>query len=76
MFIKIKKGCCISSAAVIGDRIYDIEAAKKSNSISIGVLFGYGGKEPEQADITITDFPSLLNIFPLPRYPKVSSYFG
>jgi phosphoglycolate phosphatase-like HAD superfamily hydrolase/uridine kinase len=50
-------------AAVIGDRIYDIEAAVNTHSLSIGVLYGYGGREAEQADLVITHFPDLLKIF-------------
>ena len=50
-------------AAVIGDRIHDIEAAQSTKSLSIGVLYGYGGKEPEKAHITIRRFPELLDIF-------------
>jgi uridine kinase len=50
-------------AAVVGDRCHDIEAARETESLSIGVLFGYGGNEPEKADITIKSFGELLNIF-------------
>jgi phosphoglycolate phosphatase-like HAD superfamily hydrolase len=52
-----------ATAAVVGDRIHDIEAARENNCLSIGALFGYGGKEPEEADITITKFDDLLSIF-------------
>jgi len=60
-------------AAIIGDRIHDIQAARETNSLSIGVLFGYGGKEPEEADITIAEFSALLNIFDrqLPIFEQV-----
>ena len=51
------------TAAVVGDRIHDIEAARETDSLSIGVLFGYGGEEPEKADITINRFDELLSIF-------------
>jgi len=51
------------TAAVVGDRIHDVEAARETNSLSIGVLFGYGGEEPEKADITINRFDELLSIF-------------
>jgi uridine kinase len=60
---KLKENYAISSAAVIGDRIYDIEAARLTGSLAVGALYGYGGKEPEQADITISCFPDLLTIF-------------
>ncbi len=60
-------------SAVIGDRVHDIEAAGDSNALSIGVLYGYGGKEPEEADITISKFPELLDIFnrKLPVFEKI-----
>jgi HAD superfamily hydrolase (TIGR01549 family) len=51
------------TAAVVGDRVHDVEAARETNSLSIGVLFGYGGDEPEKADITINRFDELLSIF-------------
>jgi HAD superfamily hydrolase (TIGR01549 family) len=60
---KIKQRFGGMTAAVVGDRSYDIEAARETNSLSIGVLFGYGGEEPKQADITINRFDDLLSIF-------------
>ena len=50
-------------AAVVGDRIHDIEAARETGSLSVGVLYGFGGGEPEQADVTIEEFKDLLSIF-------------
>jgi phosphoglycolate phosphatase-like HAD superfamily hydrolase len=52
-----------AKAAIVGDRVHDIEAAKGNDCLSIGVLFGYGGSEPEQADLTISKFDDLLSIF-------------
>jgi phosphoglycolate phosphatase len=60
---KIKDKFSCSAAAVVGDRIHDIEAAGETDSLSIGVLFGYGEQEPEQADITIKSFDELQYIF-------------
>ncbi len=60
---KIKQKFGGLTAAVVGDRSHDIEAARETGSLSIGVLFGYGGEEPEQADITINKFDDLLSIF-------------
>ena len=60
---KIKDRFGGMEAAVIGDRIHDIEAARETGSLSIGVLFGYGKDEPEQADMTIRKFNDLLDIF-------------
>jgi len=70
---KIKNKFGNSEAAVIGDRTHDIEAAKENNALSIGVLYGYGGKEPEQADITVSKFSDLLDIFDrkLPIFEKI-----
>lgn len=51
------------AAAVVGDRSHDIEAARENDSLSIGALYGYGEKEPEEADITINKFADLLSIF-------------
>ncbi len=62
------------NAAVVGDRHHDIEAARETGSLSIGVLFGYGGEEPKQADITIEKFDELLSIFDrrLPIFEKIT----
>jgi phosphoglycolate phosphatase len=51
------------AAAVVGDRIQDIEAARANDCLSVGVLFGYGDDEPRQADIAISSFHELLTIF-------------
>ncbi|MGD0795112.1 MAG: HAD hydrolase-like protein [Dehalococcoidales bacterium] len=63
------------TAAIVGDRIHDIEAARETGSLSIGALFGYGGKEPEQADLTINKFDDLLSIFDRrrPIFEKIAS---
>jgi HAD superfamily hydrolase (TIGR01549 family) len=60
-------------AAVVGDRCHDIEAARDTDSLSIGVLFGYGGQEPEEADLTINKFDELLSIFDrrLPVFERI-----
>ncbi|MFC2070668.1 HAD hydrolase-like protein [Chloroflexota bacterium] len=60
---KIKGKFGNAETAVVGDRIDDIESARENNSLPIGVLYGYGKKEPEKADITISSFPELLYIF-------------
>jgi phosphoglycolate phosphatase len=51
------------TAAVVGDRRHDIEAARETASLAVGALYGYGDKEPEQADVTINKFGDLLSIF-------------
>jgi phosphoglycolate phosphatase-like HAD superfamily hydrolase/uridine kinase len=64
-----------ANAAIVGDRIHDIEAARASGCLSIGVLFGYGENEPKEADITINKFDDLLTIFDrrLPVFEKIAS---
>src|SRR4030042_1593895 len=57
---KIRERLGGMTAAVVGDRFHDIEAARETGCLSIGVLFGYGGEEPEKADITISNFEELL----------------
>ncbi len=61
------------TTAIVGDRFHDIEAARETDSLSVGVLFGYGGNEPEQADIAINSFDELLSIFDrkLPIFEKI-----
>ena len=73
MVQKIKSRFGNLEAAVIGDRIHDIEAARENNALSIGVLYGYGGEEPKQGDLTIRTFSDLLSIFDrrLPVFEKV-----
>ena len=70
---KIKDKFSSSGVAVIGDRIHDIEAARENNALSVGALYGYGGKELEPADITINRFSELLVIFDrrLPIFEKI-----
>ncbi|OGO18621.1 MAG: hypothetical protein A2Z15_02265 [Chloroflexi bacterium RBG_16_50_11] len=53
----------LAQAAIVVDRHHDIEAARETGSLAIGILFGYGNKEPEQADVTIDSFGELLDIF-------------
>ena len=62
------------NAAVVGDRHHDIEAARETGCLSVGCLFGYGGEEPQQADVTINSFDELLNIFDrkLPVFEKIA----
>ncbi|OGO06357.1 MAG: hypothetical protein A2Y92_00465 [Chloroflexi bacterium RBG_13_57_8] len=66
------------AAAVVGDRVHDIEAARETGCLSIGALYGYGGDEPEKADITINKFDDLLDIFNrrLPVFEKILGDIG
>ena len=63
MVQKIKDKYGNPKTALVGDRSNDIEAARENHALSVGVLYGYGGEEPKQADITISDFSDLLGIF-------------
>ena len=62
------------TAAVVGDRCHDIEAARETGSLAIGALYGYGEEEPKEADITIKNFRELLDIFDrrLPIFEKIA----
>ncbi len=59
--------------AIVGDRVHDIEAARETGALPIGALYGYGGDEPKQADLTINKFDDLLQIFDrrLPVFEKI-----
>ena len=61
------------TTAIVGDRYHDIDAARETDSLSVGVFFGYGGNEPERADIAINSFDELLSIFDrkLPIFEKI-----
>ena len=50
-------------AAIVGDRVQDVEAARETGCLSIGALYGYGDGEAESADIKIEHFSDLLAIF-------------
>lgn len=60
-------------AAVVGDRVHDIEAARENGCLSVGALYGYGKDEPRHADITIERFVDLLVVFDrrLPVFGKI-----
>ncbi|OGO31798.1 MAG: hypothetical protein A2Z29_08330 [Chloroflexi bacterium RBG_16_56_11] len=73
---KVKTGTV--AAAIVGDSLQDIEAARGTDSLSIGALYGYGGNEPQQADITIKQFDKLLTIFDrrLPIFENILGEIG
>jgi phosphoglycolate phosphatase len=56
-------------AAVVGDSIHDIDVARKTGSLAIGVKYGYGGKEVAEADILLSRFSDLLQIFARGKKP-------
>ncbi len=52
-------------SVMIGDRRYDIEAAKVNGIRSIGVLYGYGSREELEAtgaDLIIENFDELMQV--------------
>ncbi|MFW9778018.1 MAG: HAD family hydrolase [Candidatus Heimdallarchaeota archaeon] len=52
-----------SRFVVVGDRIHDIQAAKANGGIAIGCSFGFGYDEVKEADLTISAFSELLELF-------------
>ncbi len=60
---KIRERFGGAATAIVGDRCHDIDAARETGCLSIGALYGYGGDEPEKADIAIKKFDDLLEIF-------------
>lgn len=64
--IKAVEGVDFAHAVMIGDRMYDINAAKRHDAQSIGVLWGYGArKELEEAGAGIlcavpSELPAVL----------------
>lgn len=62
----LPEGCDLNRAAMVGDRLFDMEAAKKCGLKAIGALYGYGSREEliasgadEIAD-TVTDLRRIL----------------
>jgi phosphoglycolate phosphatase len=48
---------------VVGDRVHDIEAGRAVGARTVGCRFGFGGgDELREADWTISDLPSLLDL--------------
>jgi phosphoglycolate phosphatase-like HAD superfamily hydrolase len=50
-------------AAVVGDRIHDLEAARANGCLAVGCLYGFAPEEARKADITINSFRDLLKVF-------------
>jgi phosphoglycolate phosphatase-like HAD superfamily hydrolase/uridine kinase len=73
---KIKQRFGVETA-IVGDRCHDTEAARENGCLAIGALYGYGEKEPEEADLTIKTFSDLLTIFDrrLPIFEKITDDF-
>ena len=63
MVSKIIKNLNSNHFAVVGDRYHDIAAAHSNGGISIGCEYGFGKREVEKADLSISDFEELLTLF-------------
>ncbi len=48
-----------SKAVMVGDRIFDIEAAHANHIPSVGCLYGFNPKEAEKADYTVHSVPEM-----------------
>lgn len=70
----LPEGCDRRCAAMVGDRLYDMEAAKRSGLTAIGALYGYGSRAElaeagadEIADTVADLWRILLPERPVPR---------
>ncbi len=59
---ELKEEFSDKEAVMIGDRYHDIEAAEEAGIPSIGVKYGYGGKEMEKADFVVSDPREILTV--------------
>jgi phosphoglycolate phosphatase len=48
-------------AVMVGDRAFDIDAAKSNGIASIGCLYGYAPEELNDADVAVSNVPELYN---------------
>ncbi len=58
-------GCKPDDAIMVGDRLHDIQGAKKCGVRSVGVLWGYGSREELEeagADYIVNDFSELNDV--------------
>lgn len=62
MLKEIKRRYAPRKAFMVGDRIHDIRGARSAGFISVGVEYGYGLEEIQEADYIINALPELLNI--------------
>ena len=60
---KIKRELSCDLIAVVGDSINDVNAAVENGGLAVGALYGYGDLRAEQADIGISSFAELLDVF-------------
>ena len=62
MLDEIRRRYAPRKAFMVGDRIHDFEGARGAGFISVGVNYGYGEEEVEEADYIISELPELMNI--------------
>ena len=55
-------------AVMVGDRIYDIQAARENNIPAVGCLYGYSPQEARMADAVVKDAAEL--------YQKIQEYLA
>lgn len=58
----LKEKYRVDNFIMVGDRLCDIEAGKLNNGTSIGVTYGFGGKEPEAADYVVDSIEEIERI--------------
>ncbi len=51
-----------SQAVMVGDRIFDIEAARANHIPSVGCLYGFNPSEAKKADYTVQSVPEITPI--------------
>ncbi len=62
--VMFKEGASLASACMIGDRLYDMEAAKVNNITAVGVQWGYGTKHElisSGADVLVESVEHLVS---------------
>lgn len=50
------------TAVMVGDRVFDIEAARNNGIPSVGCLYGYAPAEAQLADVTVRDARELYTV--------------
>lgn len=59
---ELKEEFSTERAVMIGDRYHDLEAAREADIYSIGVKYGYGEEEVEEADFVISSPGEILSV--------------
>lgn len=59
---ELKKNFNANTLVMVGDRTSDIQAARDNQGISIGVSYGFGGREVLEADYIANDIQEVVSI--------------